>query len=110
MAVAAVNEDTMKQGIHPEYREVVFVDISNNFSFITRTTAQTKEKIVWEDGKEYPVYKLETSAESHPFYTGAQTRIVETGRVEKFRQKFAAKTEQVNAAAKQASAAKARRK
>ena len=56
------------------------------------------------------MFKLETSAESHPFYTGAQTRIVETGRVEKFRQKFAAKTEQVNAAAKQASAAKARRK
>ena len=100
----------MRAGIHPEYREIVFVDISNDFSFVTRSTAQTKETITWTDGKEYPLYKLETSAESHPFYTGAQTRIVETGRVEKFRQKFAAKTEQVNAAAKQASAAKARRK
>lgn len=99
----------MKPGIHPEYREVVFVDISNDFKFITRSTVQTRETINFE-GKEYPVYKLETSSESHPFYTGAQTRIVETGRVEKFRQKFAAKTEQVNAAAKQASAAKARRK
>jgi large subunit ribosomal protein L31 len=99
----------MKSGIHPEYREVVFVDISNDFKFITRSTVQTKEKITFE-GKEYPVYKLETSSESHPFYTGAQTRIVETGRVEKFRQKFAAKTEQVNAAAVQASAAKARRR
>lgn len=99
----------MKSGIHPEYREVVFVDISNDFKFITRSTVQTKEKINFE-GKEYPVYKLETSSESHPFYTGAQTRIVETGRVEKFRQKFAAKTEQVNAAAAQATAAKARRK
>jgi large subunit ribosomal protein L31 len=99
----------MKSGIHPEYREVVFVDISNDFKFITRSTVQTKEKITFE-GKEYPVYKLETSSESHPFYTGAQTRIVETGRVEKFRQKFAAKTEQVNAAAAQASAAKASRR
>ena len=99
----------MKSGIHPEYREVVFVDISNDFKFITRSTVQTKEKITFE-GKEYPLYKLETSSESHPFYTGAQTRIVETGRVEKFRQKFAQKTEQVNAAAAQATAAKARRK
>src|SRR6185295_12427461 len=83
----AEDEERMKPGIHPEYREVVFVDISNDFSFVTRSTAQTKETITWKDGKEYPVYKLETSAESHPFYTGAQTRIVETGRVEKFRQK-----------------------
>lgn len=99
----------MKPGIHPEYREVVFIDTSNDFKFITRSTVQTKEKITFE-GKEYPVYKLETSSESHPFYTGAQTRIVETGRVEKFRQKFAQKTEQVNAAAAQATAARARRK
>jgi large subunit ribosomal protein L31 len=96
----------MKEGIHPEYRDVLFVDISTDFKFVTRSTVQTKEKMNHE-GKEYPVYKLETSSESHPFYTGAQTRIVETGRVEKFRQKFAAKTEQVNAAAAQATAAKA---
>ena len=94
----------MKQGIHPEYREVVFQDISSDFSFITRSTLQTKDKITWKDGKEYPLYKLETSSESHPFYTGAQTRLVETGRVEKFRQKFAAKTQQVNAAAAAAAA------
>ncbi len=100
----------MKPGIHPEYRDVVFVDISNDFSFVTRSTVPTKEKITWKDGKEYPLFKLDTSAESHPFYTGAQTRIVETGRVEKFRQKFAAKTEQVNAAAAQATAAKQRRR
>ena len=79
----------MKSGIHPEYREVVFQDISSDFSFITRSTLQTKDKIKWTDGKEYPLYKLETSSESHPFYTGAQTRVTETGRVEKFRQKFA---------------------
>jgi large subunit ribosomal protein L31 len=100
----------MKQGIHPEYREVVFQDMSTDFSFVTRSTVQTKEKIVWKDGKEYPLVKLETTSESHPFYTGAQTRIVETGRVEKFRAKFANKTEQVNAAAAQVTAAKARKK
>jgi large subunit ribosomal protein L31 len=100
----------MKSGIHPEYREVVFVDVSNDFSFVTRSTVQTREKVTWKDGKEYPLFKLDTSSESHPFYTGAQTRIVEAGRVEKFRQKFAAKTEAVNAAAAQASAAKSRRK
>ena len=100
----------MKQGIHPEYREVVFQDISNDFSFITRSTVQTKETVKWTDGKEYPLYKLDTSSESHPFYTGAQTRVVETGRVEKFRQKFATKTQQVNAAAAEASEAKKRRK
>jgi large subunit ribosomal protein L31 len=94
----------MKPGIHPEYREVVFQDISNDFTFITRSTVQTKDTIVWKDGKEYPLYKLETSSESHPFYTGAQTRVVETGRVEKFRQKFAAKSQQVNAAAAAAAA------
>jgi large subunit ribosomal protein L31 len=100
----------MKAGIHPEYREVVFLDVSNDFSFVTRSTVQTREKITWKDGQEYPLFKLDTSSESHPFYTGAQTRIVEAGRVEKFRQKFAAKTEAVNAAAAQASAAKSRRR
>jgi large subunit ribosomal protein L31 len=95
----------MKQGIHPEYREVVFQDMQNDFKFITRSTVQTRETIEM-NGKTYPLVKLDTSSESHPFYTGAQTRIVETGRVEKFRQKFAAKTEQVNAAAAAATKAK----
>jgi large subunit ribosomal protein L31 len=100
----------MKAGIHPEYRDVVFVDVSNDFSFVTRSTVQTREKITWKDGKEYPLFKLDTSSESHPFYTGAQTRLVEAGRVEKFRQKFAAKTEAINAAAAQATAAKSKRR
>lgn len=95
----------MKAGIHPEYREVVFQDMQTDFKFITRSTVQTKESIEM-DGKTYPLVKLDTSSDSHPFYTGAQTRIVETGRVEKFRLKFAAKTEQVNAAAKDAKVAK----
>ena len=82
----------MKEGIHPEYREVVFMDISNNFSFVTRSTVKTKETIKWEDGNEYPLFKLDTSSESHPFYTGTQKIIDTAGRVEKFRQKFGKKT------------------
>ena len=104
----------MKPGIHPNYREVVFVDVSTGFKFVTRSTISTREKITMEDGKEYPMFKLDVTSESHPFYTGAQQRIIETGRVEKFRQKFAAKTEQVNAAAAvaaaEASEAKKRRR
>jgi large subunit ribosomal protein L31 len=95
----------MKSGIHPEYREVVFQDMQSDFKFISRSTVHTKDTITM-DGKTYPLVKLDTTSDSHPFYTGAQTRIVETGRVEKFRQKFAAKTEQVNAAAKDAKVAK----
>jgi large subunit ribosomal protein L31 len=100
----------MKEGIHPEYREVVFHDLSCDFKFVTRSTAGTRETITWTDGKEYPLVKLDTSSESHPFYTGAQTRVVEAGRVEKFRQKFAAKSKEINASAAEAAAAKAKRR
>ena len=107
----------MKPGIHPEYREIVFVDVSNNFSFKTRSTMNTREKIKWEDGNEYPLAKIETSSESHPFYTGTQKIMDTAGRVEKFRQKFgtkavakstgdgAAKTAEKKAAAAEAKAA-----
>jgi large subunit ribosomal protein L31 len=81
----------MKPGIHPEYREIVFVDVSNNFSFKTRSTMSTRETIKWEDGNEYPLAKIETSSESHPFYTGTQKIMDTAGRVEKFRQKFGSK-------------------
>lgn len=81
----------MKEGIHPQYRDVVFQDVSTGFKFITRSTVQTRETIKMEDGAEYPLFKVEVSSESHPFYTGAQQRVIETGRVEKFRQKFGAR-------------------
>ena len=81
----------MKPGIHPEYKEVVFVDVSNNFSFKTRSTIATRETIKWEDDKEYPLSKIETSSESHPFYTGTQKIMDTAGRVEKFKQKFGSK-------------------
>ncbi|MGD9946754.1 MAG: type B 50S ribosomal protein L31 [Burkholderiaceae bacterium] len=79
----------MKQGIHPDYREVVFMDMASGFKFITRSTVSTRETVKMDDGSEYPLFKLDITSESHPFYTGAQQRINETGRVEKFRQKFA---------------------
>ncbi|MEO3691478.1 type B 50S ribosomal protein L31 [Roseateles paludis] len=78
----------MKEGIHPNYRDVVFVDLSNGFQFVTRSTLQTKETIEL-DGKTMPLVKLETTSESHPFYTGTQKSIDNLGgRVEKFRNKF----------------------
>ena len=63
---------TMKDGIHPNYREVVFLDTSSDFGFVTRSTVATNETIKWKDGKEYPVYKIEISAESHPFYRASR--------------------------------------
>jgi len=89
VANATTQGTQMKQGIHPEYREVCFVDLSNGFKFVTRTCANTKETIKMDDGKELPLYKLDTSSESHPFYTGTQ-KSVDTmgGRVERFRNKY----------------------
>ena len=79
----------MKDGIHPNYREVCFVDLSNNFKFVTRSCANTKEMIKMEDGRELPLYKLDTSSESHPFYTGTQKSVDNMGgRVERFRNRY----------------------
>jgi len=83
----------MKPGVHPEYKEVVFVDTSCDFKFLTRTTMETKgrEMVKWTDGKEYPLMKIEVSSESHPFYTGKHKIVDTAGRVEKFRQRYARK-------------------
>lgn len=78
----------MKNGIHPAYRSVVFQDMSTGTRIITRSTASTRETVKMDDGKEYPLIKLDVTSDSHPFYTGAQQRISETGRVERFRQRF----------------------
>ncbi|HKB53199.1 MAG TPA: type B 50S ribosomal protein L31 [Ramlibacter sp.] len=79
----------MKEGIHPQYREVLFVDLSNGFKFVTRSCVQTKETGKTDDGRELPLYKLDTSSESHPFYTGTQKSVTDMGgRVDKFLKKF----------------------
>ncbi|ULQ57536.1 type B 50S ribosomal protein L31 [Flavihumibacter rivuli] len=82
----------MKQGIHPQsYRFVVFKDMSNAHSFLSKSTAATKETIVWEDGNEYPLIKLEISNTSHPFFTGKNVMLDTAGRIDKFRKKYAKK-------------------
>ena len=79
----------MKEGIHPVYRDVCFVDLSNGFKFVTRSCVQSKEKVTMDDGSELPLVKLETTSETHPFYTGTQKSVDSLGgRVEKFRNKF----------------------
>ena len=78
----------MKAGIHPNYREVVFQDVTSDFSFLTRSTVSAKETIVWEDGNEYPLIKLDVSSESHPFYTGKQSLNTAAGQVDKFNKRF----------------------
>lgn len=78
----------MKAGIHPEYREVVFQDVSSDFSFKTRSTIKTKETIQWEDGNEYPLVKVEVSSQSHPFYTGQHKIVDSGGRVDRFKQRY----------------------
>lgn len=82
----------MKKGIHPNYRPVVFQDMSADYAFLTRSTIETKETIEWEDGKEYPLVKLEISSASHPFFTGKQKLLDSAGRVEKFNKKYAARS------------------
>ncbi len=79
----------MKKDIHPDnYRMVVFKDMSNGFTFMTRSTAASKEKIKMDDGKEYPLIKLEISNTSHPFYTGKMKLVDTAGRVDKFKKRY----------------------
>ena len=78
----------MKEGLHPEgYRIVAFKDMSNDQVFLCRSAANTKETIEI-DGETYPVYKMEISSASHPFYTGKQTLVDTAGRVDKFMSRY----------------------
>ena len=80
----------MKKGLHPEnYRQVVFEDTSAGKRFITRSTVETDLTTTWDDGKEYPLYRVAVSSFSHPFFTGEQRLVDTEGRVEKFRKKYA---------------------
>lgn len=80
----------MKKGVHPEdYRAVVFHDVSADVKWLTRSTVKTDRTIAWEDGQEYPLYTLEISSYSHPFYTGQQRFVDTEGRVDKFNKKYA---------------------
>ncbi|CAN8142848.1 type B 50S ribosomal protein L31 [Thiomicrorhabdus sp. 6S2-11] len=79
----------MKADIHPEYKDVVFQDISTGETFLTRSTLEkTSGETITLDGNEYPLVRIEVSSASHPFYTGQQTIVDTEGRVEKFKQKY----------------------
>ena len=103
----------MKSNLHPtEYRPVVFSDDVAGFAFLTQSTAQTTETIKWEDGNEYPLVKVHISSASHPFFTGEEKIIDAEGRVDRFKNRFAAaearKAELANKA-KKAAAKKAKK-
>jgi large subunit ribosomal protein L31 len=79
----------MKKDIHPkDYRLVVFKDMSNEYTFITRSSAQTRETIKMEDGKDYPLVKLEISNTSHPYFTGKMKLVDTAGRVDKYMNRY----------------------
>ncbi len=84
----------MKKDIHPRYEPIIFHDTKSGLKILTRSTASSKQKEKWEDGKEYPIIKVEISSASHPFYPnykGKQNLLDTTGRVELFRRKYAKK-------------------
>ena len=84
----------MKKGLHPtNYRFVVFKDMSNGTTFISRSSAQSRENIKWEDGKEYPLIKLEISNTSHPFFTGKNVLVDTAGRIDKFKKRYEKKAD-----------------
>ena len=79
----------MRKDIHPEsYRMVVFKDVSNDYQFLGKSTAESKETVTWEDGNEYPLIKLEISHKSHPFFTGKMQFVDTAGRIDKFKSKY----------------------
>ena len=75
----------MKKEIHPQTRKVIFADASSGERFLILSTVKTEGKGKWEDGKEYPLFSVEISSASHPFYTGKKTVLDTAGRVQKFK-------------------------
>ena len=79
----------MKKDIHPKnYRMVIFKDMTNDYMFLTKSTAASKETMKWEDGNEYPLIKMEISHKSHPFYTGKVQLVDTAGRIDKFKNRY----------------------
>lgn len=80
----------MQKEIHPENnRKVIFVDDTSGEKFLVDSTVKSNETAKFEDGNEYPVYHVEISSASHPFYTGKETVVDTAGRVEKFKARMA---------------------
>lgn len=98
----------MKSSIHPTtYRPVVFSDDAAGFAFLTQSTAQTDETVVWEDGNTYPLVKVHISSASHPYFTGEEKIIDTEGRVDRFQARQKAAEERRAALANKAKKAKA---
>ena len=84
----------MKEDIHPQYQQVIFLDVSCGHKILTRSTLAPEETMEWEDGNSYPVLRMEISAASHPFYTGKRQQIVDRGgRIEQFNRRYKIETE-----------------
>lgn len=81
----------MKDKIHPKVSKVIFKDISCDFTFLGESTVESKETMQWEDGKTYPLLKVEISSASHPFFTGKQRVMDMEGRIDRFKKKYAKK-------------------
>ena len=78
----------MRSDIHPNYRPVVFQDLSEGVNFVIRSTVETNDTITLEDGAEYPLVKVEISSASHPFFTGTMKIVDTAGRVERFERRY----------------------
>jgi len=78
----------MRADIHPNYRPVVFQDLSEGVNFVIRSTVETKDTITLEDGAEYPLVKVEISSASHPFFTITMKIVDTAGRVERFERRY----------------------
>lgn len=83
----------MKQEIHPKYQQVVFMDTSTGFKFLSGSTKGSNETVEWEDGNTYPLIRMEVTSDSHPFYTGRQKFAQAEGRVGRFNKKYGFTTE-----------------
>ena len=86
-------ELSMKEQLHPDYQEILFVDSSTGYKFVCGSTLKPDEKETFE-GKEYPVYRLSVSSSSHPFFTKSEKFIDTEGRVDKFTKRYKMKQEQ----------------
>jgi len=88
-----IRSEKMKQGIHPEYKQVVFMDTTTGFKFLSGSTKGSEETVEWEDGNTYPLIRVEISSDSHPFYTGRQKFAQADGRIERFNKKYGFKSQ-----------------
>ncbi|MEK6441616.1 type B 50S ribosomal protein L31 [Pseudonocardia sp. T1-2H] len=78
----------MQPNIHPGYGPVVYQDRSTGEAFLTRSTATSRETIEWPDGQTYPLVRVDITADSHPFWTGATRVLDAAGQVEKFNRRY----------------------